>query len=173
MKYIIFILLTLIAVNGHAGVNLFLLGTRATLGIEYIEPGRSSEHDYNISMFSLGTEFKFSHALSLIANAGFQKKSILEGVEFKYDLLLNYNKFKHALVTAGLLAGYTNSTIAYQECNSHLSEYCRTYKKDDTGAVYGLNVDLNVSHSTVIIFRLMRGGSLDLTRVSVLLTTPF
>lgn len=79
---------------------------RATFGVEYLTSGISPEHDYKATLMSLGTEFKFKHNINLVASGAFQEKGIPEGVEFKYDLLLKYNKFRHQYANVGLLMGY-------------------------------------------------------------------
>jgi len=146
---------------------------RATFGFEYITSGISPEHDYNTTMMSLGTEFKFKHNINLIASGAFQEKGAPEGVEFKYDLLLKYNRFRHNYTNVSLLMGYTNSTVAYQICDPRAPDLCRTYKKDDTGAIYGAGIDIKINSATVISISALKGGQLDLTRLSVLLTRPF
>ena len=146
---------------------------RSTFGFEYITPGISPEHDYKTTMVSLGTEFKLKHNINLIASAAFQEKGIPEGVEFKYDLLLKYNRFRHKYANVGLLVGYTNSTIAYQVCDQRMTDFCRTYKKDDTGAVYGASIDIKINNTTVIIISALKGGQLDLIRLSISLSQPF
>ena len=146
---------------------------RATFGFEYITPGISPEHDYNTTMMSLGTEFKFKHNINLIASGAFQEKGTPEGVEFKYDLLLKYNRFKHQYANVSLLMGYTNSTVAYQICDPHMPDFCRTYKKDDTDTIYGASIDIKINNTTAVITSALKGGQLDLTRLSVLLSRPF
>ncbi len=146
---------------------------RATFGVEYLTPGISPEHDYKAALMSLGTEFKFKHNINLVASGAFQEKGIPEGVEFKYDLLLKYNKFRHLYTNVSLLMGYTNSTIAYQTCDPRAPDFCRTYKKEDVGAVYGASLDIKINNATVVIINVLKGGKLDLTRLSVLLSRPF
>jgi len=165
------ILLLLTSLSAEASPD--IAPVRATFGLEYLTPGTSQDHDYNATMISLGSEFKLTNNINLVAASGFQEEGIPKGVEFKYDLLLKYNRFRHQFADVSLLMGYTNSTIAYQACNERYPQYCRTYKKDDTGAIYGASIDMRISGNTVVIISAMKGGQLDITRLSVLLTRPF
>ncbi len=146
---------------------------RGTFGFEYITPGTSVEHNYKTTMMSLGTEFRINDSLNFIAAGSFGETGVTQGVESKYDLLFKYNKFAHKYLKAGLILGYTNSTIVYQTCALRMPDFCTTHKKEDLGAVYGASLDLTVSSNTVIIVSLLKGGHLDLTRLSILLSRPF
>jgi hypothetical protein len=54
-----------------------------------------------------------------------------------------------------------------------MPDFCRTDKKDDTGAIYGASNDIKISNTTAVIISALKGGQLDLTRLSVLLSRPF
>ena len=70
----IYYILLLLIFTLSAEATAELPSMRATFGFEYITPGISPEHDYNTTMMSLGTEFKFKHNINLIASGAFQEK---------------------------------------------------------------------------------------------------
>jgi len=171
LKIYYILLQLLIALTAKASPKIPAI--RATFGVEYLTPGISHEHDNITTLMSLGTELKFKHNINLVASGAFQEKGTPEGVEFKYDLLLKYKKFRHQYANVSLLMGYTNSTVSYQICDPRILNLCRTYKKDDTSAVYGASIDIKINNATVIIISALKGGQLDLTRLSISLSQPF